>query len=273
VNDTRHRGLPRDAIPASAGAIEVESIGDRLVLTPYAPGRERELHEVVGERVRAIREDFGARQEEVSRAAHAAGIRWARTSITSLEAGAREVSVTELVMIPRILSAVVGRTLTVRDLIPDDAVIRVGADLVVTGRDLRVLLRGELDDRDHPDDHFYPGQGRRAAMRGSARAAARHRRAWPRLSSSEVAEALAAIPEEAERKLARSLQVPVEDVILAARALWGRSVTAERDARADSASHVKRGHVTRRLGDEIRAEIQTATAGQSTAKRRQHGTR
>jgi transcriptional regulator with XRE-family HTH domain len=65
-------------------------------------------------------------------------------------------------------------------------------------------------------------------------------------------------PDEATVKAARRLGADPVEVDAKARQLWGRSLTAERDARVGVASRsrvdqARRGHVTRQLIDELRS--------------------
>lgn len=55
----------------------------------------------------------------------------------------------------------------------------------------------------------------------------------------------------ATRRVAERLDVPAEDVVEAAHALWGRSLTEERDARASAPTAQARGIMTRNLVAEL----------------------
>src|SRR5690606_18999895 len=71
--------------------------------------------------------------------------------------------------------------------------------------------------------------------------------------------AIAALSEAATETAARRLEAAPREVDAAARRLWGRSLVAEREARLGEggrsrADQARRGHITRRLISELRAE-------------------
>jgi transcriptional regulator with XRE-family HTH domain len=73
-------------------------------------------------------------------------------------------------------------------------------------------------------------------------------------------EPVATGPDEATVKAARRLERSPDEVDSAARRLWGRSLTDEREARIGKASRTRadqarRGHVTRQLVDELRLAV------------------
>ena len=73
--------------------------------------------------------------------------------------------------------------------------------------------------------------------------------------------------QEAERKAARRLGIPVAEVVAISVRLWGQSLTAERDGRiAPDANHAARGHVTRLLVEEIAANVKQPAKPARTRK-------
>ena len=84
---------------------------------------------------------------------------------------------------------------------------------------------------------------------------------YPGANPLEVFDAYAAVEDEATRKAARKLDADPLDVAVAARQLWSRSLTDERDAQVGDlakprARQARRGHVTRRLVESLRPVVQ-----------------
>ncbi|RKO24502.1 hypothetical protein D7Z96_08715 [Pseudarthrobacter phenanthrenivorans] len=87
----------------------------------------------------------------------------------------------------------------------------------------------------------------------------------------EEAEDLTPAPPEleagtAERKAAKSLSVGLGTLLAACAALWDRTLTAERDARAGTeGTKQARGYVTRELLDELRAHLSLSPEAEAAA--------
>src|SRR5439155_26501278 len=82
-----------------------------------------QLHQLVGDRVRALRQAAGRRQEDLAAAAREYGFDWVRGTVASIEAGQRRVTLEEFLALPTILTRTVGY-------------LRSGDPLVVGLRDL-----------------------------------------------------------------------------------------------------------------------------------------
>ena len=65
--------------------------------------KQRPLAEIVGERLKGFREERGLRQADVAAAAAKWGLAWARSSIAALEAGSRNLSLEEVLLLPVII--------------------------------------------------------------------------------------------------------------------------------------------------------------------------
>lgn len=65
--------------------------------------KQRPLAEIVGERLKAFREERGLRQADVAAAAAKWGLAWARSSIAAMEAGSRNLSMEEVLLLPVII--------------------------------------------------------------------------------------------------------------------------------------------------------------------------
>lgn len=68
-------------------------------------GKPRALAVIVGEGLRAFREDKGLRQDDVAAAARELGLKWGRSSVAALEGGSRDLKLEEFFL----LSPLIGR--------------------------------------------------------------------------------------------------------------------------------------------------------------------
>lgn len=229
----------------------------------------------VGRRLRELRDAAGVTAENVAAAARDLGMSWHRSTVASLETGERGLSLGEALALPLVCrSAGIGEV-TFAALLPNgdsSDLVELAGELSVRARSTRMLL----DEPEHIrlGDLVTPGlrdAQRRLAdpafwQRTRARAAVLEA-AWPEATGSDSMKARDDADGEAERKLARKYGVPALAVALAARAVWGRGLTDERDARvADrvdgdaSARTVQavRGHVTRALAGELHDRLTAA---------------
>jgi hypothetical protein len=154
------------------------------------------------------------------------------------------------------------------DLLPHEGIVALTAETRARAGALAMVLRGDAGEIP-AIDFDTPGSRREEAFQQSALAAwarlrpqeLRMRQAiWPGVSiQARMAAGLDAL-NDAERKAARTLGVPASAIALAARRLWGRGLTAERDRRVDEqiggdatprTAQAHRGHVTRALLAEL----------------------
>lgn len=204
-----------------------------------AEGAALTWDEMVGERVRARREGRGWLQQQLAREMGSAGIAWQRGTVAAVEGGHRKASAPELVILAGIFDRPLWRFLLADDdgepvsirgemRQPRDVVLEMGTGAPVH----RTLAAVSLTIRDGED---------------------------PRANQSGGPERGGASGTESDVKAARALGVEVGDLQRLAVSTWGHSLEVERDARVDvegaSARTVqaRRGHVTRRLVEELRA--------------------
>lgn len=220
------------------------------------------LPAVIGASIRRLREDYGRRQEDVAAAARGCGFEWGGSTIANLEAGRRQLSAEELLMLPLILQVGLG----LDELVPLSLLLRGPVEWVEVTPQARVKPMAAIDlvtgarPRINPNGLDLPMTRQTTRVREQWLSRVKELRAvWP-TTQRNIARALDGAGGEAERKAARKLGVPPEYVAVAAHRLWGRGLTAERDRRvADGADgedartvQALRGHVTRQLLDEIR---------------------
>ena len=235
---------------------------------------------VVGERLRRWRKEARLTQDQVATAARGFGLDWKRGTVASIEGGHREVSLSEFLALPflaqffgsadswnRLASFLPPQVQTdetahsrggdslVLDLTETEVELASGCWIDI--KHLRALVAG------------YPAGGRKVPKNalvtwGLVAEAASQTTALFEATLRDFSSSIAAtMPQlrEAEQKAAKKLGVSADAVLAAALTLWGKTLTDERDARAekqitDEASprrlQAMRGHVTRDLLDELR---------------------
>lgn len=201
---------------------------------------------LIGRELRALRETAALRQDQVAATARAWGfLDWTSATVAAVEAGRRQLSVEELVLMPWIIngtgpaSAVShpdhsGATELPQILGCDHrAVVEITPMLALTGAGFQAIFAGRADTD--------------AMVRAVLRA--------PKSKSVRLEAGL-----DAELKAARKLGIAAADVVTLSRRLWGRSLTEERDRRVSEAAHAprtaralqaQRGHMTRSLVAEL----------------------
>lgn len=217
----------------------------------------KSLRAVVGERLRSLREDRGARQEDVADAVRLAGLEWTRSTVAAIEAGRREVSLEELLLLS------LAYRLPLSFFFEGDGRVDLTPGATATRSVIRAKLNGDTqrwgpDDWDVPSDRVWP-----EFLALLTNWHSRYAWAWPDMpegTGGMLAAAEAARAGEAEHTVAKRFGVAPVGVSMAAFGRWGRGFTAERDRRvADEAApdasarslQALRGHVSRALIDEL----------------------
>jgi transcriptional regulator with XRE-family HTH domain len=219
-----------------------------------------DLAAAVGSRMRALRDAHGVTADTIAAQARGVGLRWQRSTVASIETGKRRLSAEELLLLPTILSMALPDSVTLRNLLDRD--IALTDELVMTPRGFVDLLEG--------GGPIWGGfKLPRVAAGPRAPSVERWRvieRLWPdvhgggRLDLQRLHQVERAAAGEAEQNAARTFGVEALEVAAAAHRLWGRSLTAEREARVEaesggdipaSAVRARRGHVTRALLAEL----------------------
>ena len=234
----------------------------------HAVNAPRALRQVIGARVKHLREQAGGRQEDIARVARSFGLAWPRQKVDELERGKKAISVEELVLLPFVLSHALDRTVSMADLFDADDRIALSAQTDIPARDVLAELCGEKPAGTFVHLTHLPSFD---AVEVIARAFARPLRRLEALGlggmSSRDLLAIERSAGEPEARAAR--QVGEGSIVFTAICyhLWGRSLSAERDARVAaslpdaalaSTVRAKRGRVTRELVAEIRAFITRA---------------
>jgi hypothetical protein len=196
------------------------------------------LEQAIGQQMRRLREANGVRQETVAAGAKMWSLPWTQATVAAIELGQRGLSIGEFVMLPLVFGEAGicrpnGRDLDLEDFVPEYVDHNMANVPVVPNgyqmplRIVRALLRGGLPP---------------ASVRGDRGEAG---------------------PGEAERKVARKLGCSTVAVVAAARGLWGRTLSEERDGRIGKRAkaldrrslQAVRGRVTRALVKELAPNI------------------
>lgn len=230
------------------------------------------LRVVVGDRFRAIRDAAGARQQDLSDAAKSLGLAtWSRTRIAALERGDKAISAEDLVRLIAMLNIVSKRRVDVAELFDDPRLVEVSASVFIPARKISAVLCGGVEgqvtrhlliSQEFQRELWDTPERAAAAKRASGLLAAAGRKSLPTVGETRsLAQGMGEADERARRDLDMA-EYPFEMLCLI---LWGRSLSAERDARLidagsteGSASSVaaRRGRVTRELLTEARARLE-----------------
>lgn len=258
-----------------------------------------ELRVAVGIGVRAIREAAGRTQDDVARAARILGVAWDRTKVAALERGDKALSAEELILLPAILREAGAPFWNMTELFGGGAVqvslsyavapleAHGVADLLAGSPPILWVEKADAEAGRHAE--------RRGLGRGLGALIPKHPadQRQPVIPSEDVDAAIGRLVElgldrieaddlrrvavfagEAEEKAARKLGESKLVIAAVAFALWGRSLTEERDMLVGleieksqwdpdfTPRRVQaiRGHQTRRLLSEMSERIAAAKA-------------
>ena len=249
--------------------------------------------QVVGARLREVREERRLRQSDVVVSARRLGLRWTPATVAALETGRRELSVGELLLLPMIVFDATERALswdeieaagkprrqrkaeavTLWDLFPEGGMVRLSPGAAFTGDAVREMLTGVPD----PESGQFDTPLSRSASevgRSLVSLASDCRKVWPDAPETAQQAAYEESGREGEQRTAERLGTSAFVVALGALRLWGRGVTAERDRRLIGQSPGRSGHVTRAITEELRAFLIEAGVIQpppTTRKKRREG--
>jgi transcriptional regulator with XRE-family HTH domain len=250
-------------------------------------GKARPLAVIVGERLRAFREAKGLRQEDVAAVARSLGLPWARSSVAALERGTRELSVTEMIMIPTVIYGLGGWE---EPLLPPSERIALTEKSSIQVNSLPSAffglvspVKGESADDDEltrGDDLVSlgaipspPPPRKEEENRETARKVTVYNRLlitlWPESNQLHWMDAAQQYNNELSTTVANRLarpdgrRIPPRMLGVLAFGLWGRPIGEERDARTEvrgnysskRALQTARGHVTRELINELQTLI------------------
>jgi transcriptional regulator with XRE-family HTH domain len=187
------------------------------------------FHKVVGAEIRRIRQDHKWRQEELAEKARKEwGLTWNRATVAAIETGKRELSPVEFLLLKPLL-----KLEAYGQLFPDNQAIAVTAEVVVTSEVLTALFSPDVDsqqilgNRQFQKSRTWIDEGRRAAsqLQLEVKKLPKDPGFWRRIKQQAAG--------DAEQKAARKLGVRPMVIAIAAYNLWKRSLSEERDFRAN----------------------------------------
>lgn len=193
--------------------------------------------QALGRNLRRLRDERRWTQEETARQVRRAGVDWTRDNIAQIETGRRR-SIDLETLVP--LADCFGIALA--DLFEGDGAVELDEGVSIDLDALRQALNGAtVGSEDVP--LALTGDAVDRALDGAVRVT----------------------PVELDVRTARRFELDVDQVTEAARGLWGRTMTEEREARVDERTEGElparslqavRGHVSRELLDEIRPHLE-----------------
>jgi transcriptional regulator with XRE-family HTH domain len=213
----------------------------------------RLLQDVIVDNMRRIRRERGLLQEDIATAARWVGVMWSSVTVTQIESQSRLLSLDEFLLLPLILKCRVKDLLATEE--PDQR-IKLGFGTIFDAATVAELVSAEGPQL--KDDQIPMLPGLEDELDSRIKEAISFSGLEPTLLSYlKVREGARG---EAERKAAQAMKFPAVDITALALRLWSRSLTEERDARAErqtaagKETRAIRGHITRTLLRDIENE-------------------
>jgi transcriptional regulator with XRE-family HTH domain len=207
---------------------------------------EPALAPAIGRQLARLRTEAGRRQDEVAVIARSFGLGgWSRSVVAALENGRRNLSAEELILLPRVVSILVGRRCSLSDILPPEQPVRVSTVKTVD----RTTVLGWLNGRggEDPDPSGYdPLLANVGALNNVLHGTD------IKIEDFWTSEAHVSVKRAADRLRPHLGDIPAIVVAAAAHRLWGHSLDEERDARLGADASGRRGHITRQLDQELR---------------------
>lgn len=208
------------------------------------------LVSVIGRNLRVWREAQGWTQSEVAYRCRTLGADWTQATVSAMEAGNRPLELGEFLVL------LVALRIPPSDLVAGEGPLRFASTATAPAEAVAAIFNEEavLGLTPHLVEPVITnalGRAFQAPKRIVHDFEARYRH--PSFERPPSGQIIAAAEQEAERKAARRLGMTPRALTLAAYALWGRSLTDEREQRVGpDPNRARRGHVTRQLIEELR---------------------
>lgn len=233
------------------------------------------IHTFLAERLKQLRRERGWSQDDFASHARQKGLPWSRGVVLAIEQKRRQINVGELLLLPFVFWME----------LPD--IFRGGDRLAITELttaspdSVAQYLRTGLSD--FPPKGFslpvLKAQQKRAVLASLVERQIDYNRLWPGASGANIVQAEEAALGTAEQKAAAKLGAHPIEVSLVAHALWGHSLSQERDRRLSEqlkkpagvsprSRQALRGHITRSLLKELEPKIESPRRSESEASRK-----
>ena len=195
------------------------------------------LAQVAGRNARQRRLDADATLEQVAAAARRRGLPWTSGRVGDFEAGRVAPTLPTLVAVALTLSDVTGESVTLGQLFAGAGNVAVNDAVTIPLDNLRAALGGEpVRVAAAPDVVVRESDGTTLVVQG--------------------AQLAARFVFEADMRVVKSIGAAPDRAASAMNDLWGRPLSAERDARAGAgASAQRKGQITRQLREELEAAL------------------
>lgn len=192
-----------------------------------------DLAKHIGRNARKLRLDAGATLDQIALAARFYGLSWNSGNVGHLESGRGAPRLDTLYAVALALRDVIGRPVTLADLLAGDDPIQINDDLAVPASAVRAAVSGQ------------PVTGETEKLR-------RLGTVMEKATRKALAAALLDEFREADARACRDIGVTRERGATMMARLWGRTFTEERDGRAGpDANAQRRGQISRALKTEL----------------------
>jgi len=230
------------------------------------------VRDLLAANLKRLRLEGSATPDDVARAARSHGLEWTASWVGSVERGQKQLTAEQLVALPFVLTDVLGHRVSLADLLHTDEPVLLTRPAAsrpppVSAAYLHEVLTS-AGYRRHFNAPGVPATPPDPAASATQRAAAKMREIGRAGLGNVDVRALAkaeAGATDVEEKLARKLGVAPIVVIAASAALWGRSLTEERNDRLSPDPYAesetpgpKPAAVMRKLTAEIAARLEQA---------------
>lgn len=215
------------------------------------------LSERFGQNARSIRTTGGATLNEIAVAARNHGLPWHTGRVGDIEAGRVAPRLETVLVLAIALTETTGQPVTVSELFDGTGSVKITDKLTVTANALAAAFSDDKAPGQWSGSDIPSGRQRAAETFHDAAKDVDQVPAYLDDISIDLQETVEQQSGEAERRTAKSLNITGPHLVAVSARLWGRSMSAERDHRAGPDASVKtRGHYTRNLKAELRAEVE-----------------
>nr|WP_255396208.1 helix-turn-helix transcriptional regulator [Kocuria sp. CNJ-770] len=215
----------------------------------------RTVPDVIGQNVRQIRERRGLTLDDIARESREYGLRWNTGRVSRIERGDGAVTMETLLVLALVLSELTGESVTPAVLLDASEPIEIAPQATLRPGVVREVLEGRnaglfVGDLVDGEKLIQEAVGRLQDRMGAYRNVM-----GPGFDTERVNEAQAAWS-LADERAARKLGVANAEFLAWSVRLWGHTMSAEVEKRAEpGASPQKKGRITRVLLDELRQAV------------------